>query len=352
MAKTLSSLTFCLLLAPLGGCDQVIEALNKGAQSAAEEAAGAAGGAVTEDDKLGQKLQGYIDCINNHSSRVHDSVDYYLKSVEDPAVGPTGKETNIYTPHEISDPQTCADGVKTSADADPDDPDLEAAGTAFAEALVETAGLINEAHKYYDEKNYKDDAFAKGKELHPKLMAAYEKFGAADKKLREMVGTQNDALQERELASVEKEMGKSNLWYNKKVMVLSKKLMNAGDVEVTPELKLDMATFEPILEEYETILEEAQTYAKAHKEETDSVTMYTSFLDDAEEMKKTAKDLLRRKRDGTGFTKDELDKVSSGWGFDSIEGSPAKLSKEYNDLVGSSNRLSWNWYKPPTAAGG
>jgi hypothetical protein len=349
MAKTLSSLTLCLLLAPLAGCDQIVEALNKGAQSAAENAAG--GGEVTEDDKLGQKLQGYIDCINNHSSRVHDSVDYYLKWIEDPAVGPTGKETNIYTPYEISHPQTCADGVKTSADAEPEDADLEAAGTAFAETLVETAALINDAHKYYDEKNYKDDGFAKGKELHPKLMAAYEKFSAADKKLREIVGTQNDALQERELASVEKEMGKSILWYNKKVMILSKKLMNAGDVEVTPELKLDLEAFDPLLKEFETVLEEAQTYAKANKAETDSVTMYSSFLDAAEQMKKTAKELARRKRDGTGFTKEELDRVASGWNFDSIEGSPAKLSKDYNDLVGSSNRLSWNWYKPPGSAG-
>lgn len=348
MAKILSSLTLCLVLAPLGGCDKVVEALNKGAQSAAEEAADAT---LTEDDKLGSKLQPYIDCINNHSSRVHDSIDYYLGWIEDPKVGPTGKETNIYTPYEISDPQTCVDGVKTAVDAEPDDPDLEAAGTAFADSLVETAAIINEAHKYYDEKNYKDDGFAKGKELHPKLMAAYEKFGEADKKLREIVSTQNDALQERELATVEKEMGKSNLWHNKKVMIVAKKLMNAGDVEVTPELKLDMATFEPALEEFEKALDEAQTYAKGHKEETDSVTLYTSFLDSAEQMKKTAKELLRRKRDGSGFTKEELDRVANGWSFEQIEGSPAKLSKDYNDLVQSSNRLSWNFYKAPNAGG-
>lgn len=259
------------------------------------------------DDKLGTKMQAYIDCINGFSSRVHDSADYYLRWIEDPKVGPTGKETNIYTPYEISDPTSCVDGAKASADLEPDDTDLESAGTAYAEALAEVATVMNEAHKYYDEKNYKDDAFAKGKELHPKLMAALEKFDAADVKLREQVGTKNDALQARELERIEKEMGKNNLWFNKKVMVLSKKLVQAGDVEMDPEFKLDMATFEPLLKEYETLLEEAQTYAKAHKEETDSVTSYSSFLDEAEAMKKTAKEMLRRKRDGTGFTKDELE---------------------------------------------
>src|SRR5688572_13710831 len=208
MVKPLPSFALCLAFAALPGCDKIVEALNEGAQAAAGAAEGG-DGAMSEDDKLGAKLDPYINCINSYSRPVHNAADRYFDWVQDPKVGPTGKETNIYGLYEVSDIAACVDGVKTAAEAEPEDAELEAAAQAFADSLSEAATVVNEAHKYYDEKNFKDDAFAKGKELHPKLMAAFEKFDAADVKLRELVGSKNDALQERELARIEKEMGKN-----------------------------------------------------------------------------------------------------------------------------------------------
>lgn len=336
----------------LAGCDQVINAIKGGAEAVAEEAAGGdgeaggglGGGPKTEDDHLAEKLDGYIQCINSYSRSVHDTADRYFDWV-DSEKGLTGTEKNIYGLYEISDPKTCVDGVKKSADIDPKDADLEAAGTAFADAVVEAHGVVNEAHKYYDEKNYKDDDFAKGKELHPKLTAAFDKFDKADAKLRELVGEKNDALQVRELERIEKEMGKNLMWHNKNIMVVAKKVVRTGDVPVTPKLELDIDKFEPLVKEYETAVDDAEKYVKANKEEADSVTMYSSFLSQAVEMKKAAKELMRRKRDDKEFTKSDLDRFATGpaeW----VEGSPAKLSKAYNDLVSNSNRLSWTWYKP------
>jgi hypothetical protein len=349
MALTSKTLFLCVGLGSItgwvSGCDKFIEAVSDKAQDAVEGGvAGVDGGPQTEDEKLGTKLQAYIDCINSNARDVHRAADRYFDWV-DPKAGLTGTEKNVFGLFEVNDPKQCIEGIKAAADLEPDDTELETAGQAFADALGEAASVANEAHKYYDEKNYADDAFAKGKELHPKLMAAFEKFDTADTALRKVVGTQNDALQERDLERVEKEMGKNAMWHNKKIMVLAKKLIRVGDVPAQPELALDMAAFEPALTEFETEVDAAAEYAKAHKAEVDSVTSYSSFLDQASELKKAGKELLRRKRDNKAFTKDELDRLATGpveW----VEGSPGKLNHHYNELVSDSNRLNWNFYKP------
>ncbi len=345
------TLAFLLVsLSPLAGCDKFVAAINESAQAAAAAAdtnAGVIGS--PEDDKLGTKLDAYIACINDFSRSVHDSGDRYLDWV-DAKTGPTGKETNVYGLYEIRDTKSCVDGVTKAADLEPDDTELEAAGKAFADTLVAAQTVINEAHKYYDEKNYQDDKWAKGKELHPKIIETVTAFDGADKALRALVATKNDALQERRLGAIETEMGKNLMWHQNKLMILSKKLVEAGDVAVEPELALDLAKFEPLLTEFEAELDEANKYANAHKEEYDSVTMYSSFLSDAEEYKKAAKELLRRKRDNNKFTKDDLERMRTGpaeW----VEGSPAKLSTEYNELVSRSNSLGYTFYKPAPKGG-
>lgn len=338
-----------LLSIPLAGCDKLVAALNEGAQAAAAAADSKAGGPVTEDDKLGEKLDAYIDCINDFSRSVHDSGDRYLDWVDE-KTGPTGKETNVYGLYQIRETKTCVEGVAKAADLEPNDDALEAAGKKFTDTLVAAETVMNEAYKYYDEKNYQDDKWAKGKELHPKILAAVTEFDAADKALRALVAVQNDSLQERRLATIEKDMGKNLMWHQEKMMILAKKIVEAGDVAVEPELALDLAKFEPLVTEFEQEVDAAKKYADAHKEEYDSVTMYSSFLSDAEEYKKAAKELLRRKRDNNKFTKDDLERLKTGpaeW----VEGSPAKLSTEYNELVGRSNGLSYSFYKPAPAGG-
>jgi hypothetical protein len=49
---------------------------------------------------------------------------------------------------------------------------------------------------------------AKGEALHPKLMAAWAKFEAADKSLDAIITTLNDKVQLEELAAVEKAEGR------------------------------------------------------------------------------------------------------------------------------------------------
>jgi hypothetical protein len=340
MMLTRSTVALVVLgLGTLTACDKLAEAVADKAAAAAVEAQQAG---MTEDDKLGDKLAGYIDCINNTSRRIGDAEDRYLDWV-DPKVGITGKEKNVYGLYEISDQSTCINGIKTAADAEPDDPETEGAATEYLAALEAVMPLVNEAHKYYDEEDYKDDKFAKGKELHPKLVAAFEKFGTADDKFRKLVVDKNEALQERELARVEKEEGKKLSFHNKFVMSKAKKLVEASDVKDLKEL--DLAKYEVVLGEFEKAVDELEAYVKDHKAEADSVSMFSSFVGKAGEMRKAAKELMRRKRDKPEFTADEIEYLNQGHTH-LVEGNPGAVLKVYNDLVGDSNRLNWHFYKP------
>jgi len=343
-AKPLRVLLLCL--APSLGCDKLIEAVNQGAQAVAEEKTGGlTGGPKTEDDRLSEKLQPYIDCINRQSNNVNDSASRYFQWIPDPKAGPTGKENPLGL-FEIRDIKPCVDGIAASADKEPDDTELETTAKAYSDALVAVEAVANPAYKYYDEDNYKDDKWAKAKEMHPKLVAAFDAFAAADKGMRTAVATRNDALQERDLARVEAEMGKILMWHHKKTMLLAKKVMDTGDVAIEPTFALDLATFEPALTEFEAQIDAMNAYAKDHKEEADSLTMFSSLQSGCEDVKKAAKEMLRRKRDNTAFTKDDFERFANGpaeW----VEGSPAKLSHAYNALVNTSNGLNYNFYKPP-----
>ena len=52
--------------------------------------------------------------------------------------------------------------------------------------------LLKEADDYYKQEDYKDDRMAKGKALHPRLIAAWDAFASADKALRNGVEAIND----------------------------------------------------------------------------------------------------------------------------------------------------------------
>jgi hypothetical protein len=329
------------LAVAIPGCDQFVEAIQQGAEAAANDSGVPGEQALTEDDKLGNKLNPYIECINNTSRRVLDSGQRYQSWI-DPAKGLTGTEQNVYGLYEVDDQKTCVDGIKTANDAEPEDAEIEAAASTYAAAFAEVQPLIADAYKYYQEKNYEDDKFAKGKELHPKLLAALGKFAEADQKLRVEVEKRNEGLQQRELERVEKEEGRKLLFHTKNVMAKSKSVMAAASVSDWKEL--DLAKFEPVFEEFEKALDECEKYAKEHKAETDSITMFSSFTDDAGEFKMAAKELIRRKRDNKEYG--DSDKMWLESSPERVEGHPAKVSAMYNDLVSTSNGLNWHWYKP------
>ena len=136
-----------------------------------------------------EKLNAYVGCINRLSERSYESRKRYFMGGK---TGPTGKERIIYGTYTIYDTSDCRKSVEKANALEPRDAELEAAASAYADAVSKLEPLLKEADDYYAQENYKDDKMAKGKAMHPRLVAAWDAFASADKELRDGVEAIND----------------------------------------------------------------------------------------------------------------------------------------------------------------
>jgi hypothetical protein len=281
---------------------------------------------------ISAKLSGYIECMNRFSSRAFDSRSRYL-SWADAEKGPAGAR-NAMGLYSLYDPKQCLEGIAGAKDIDPKNPELEAAGDAYGAALAKLVPLLDQANDYYEQKNFKDDKFAKGQELHPKLMAAWDEFSAADIKLRGQVSVLNRAERERSLAEREKTEGKNLMTLLDRASLEAQDLMDLGSVDDPSKIQVDAFTAQ--LDSYEKAVLAVDGYASSHANEQPTAFSFT--LSALKDYLTASKELMRRARDKTPYS--SSDKMNlGGSGEWMVNGSPGKMLKEYNDLVDAMNRL-------------
>ncbi len=121
---------------------------------------------------LTEKINAYVGCINRLSERSYEFRKRYFSWAAQS--GPTGKERIIYGTYTIYDTTDCKKNVEKANALEPRDAALEAAASAYADAVGKLEPLLKEADDYYSQENYKDDRMAKGMALHPRLVAAWD----------------------------------------------------------------------------------------------------------------------------------------------------------------------------------
>lgn len=279
---------------------------------------------------LSDKLQPYIKCINSLSGRSFSSQDRYFSWAGNEAE-PNTKAKVIYGLYTISDSADCAKGVEEANAAEPHNVDLEAAGTAYAKAAQVLEPLLKSADDYYEQENYKDDKFAKAKEMHPQLLAAYDEFGKADSGLRAVVQKINDDIQLANLAEIEKTEGRNAHFLVEALMLKAKTVVRSeGDVAMN---KMDVAVVTEDVAAFEAAVKELETYMESHADEKIGIMI----LSQAKSLLVTAKGLMRRVRDKVEFDDGEKMIMEDANGAWMIEGSQPRLTRDYNTLVESYN---------------
>ena len=173
--------------------------------------------------QLIEKLNAYVGCINRLSERSYESRNRYFSWAK--KTGPTGKERIIYGTYTIYDTSDCKKNVEKANALEPRDADLEAAASAYAEAVGTLEPLLKEADEYDEQENYKDDKMAKGKALHPRLVAAWDAFASADKKLRTGVEAIKDKQAAEQLAALEAKEGRKVRYHVEALMIHAKRLL-------------------------------------------------------------------------------------------------------------------------------
>jgi hypothetical protein len=276
---------------------------------------------------LTEKLNAYVGCINRLSERSYQSrARYFSWAGKD---GPTGKERIIYGTYTIYDTSDCRKNVEKANALEPRDAALEAAATAYTEAVSQLEPLLKEADDYYTQADYKDDKMAKGRALHPRLVAAWDAFASADQKLRNGVEAINDRRALEKLATIEQSEGRQARYHVEALMIHAKRVLRAEDSG-----KPDLAAITQALNDFEATVKGAEQFSGAGGDGK----IGSLFISNAKSFLVTAKALMRRIRDHVPYSSGDkmmLGNAGSGW---MVEGSPPRLLRDYNQLVDSYNR--------------
>ncbi len=336
------------VLASTSGCKKLLKRGLAGASDAGTSTttgtgvgATAANDAEDPDDQLEDKIQPYIVCQNSLTSDIYDSRGRYFQWV-DPVKGLTGKERYVYGLYKVDQKEAtdCSKGVAKAKAMPPKNPKLEELGDEYAAAAAEIAGLVTQAEKYYDAKDYKDDAFAKGKELDPKLRAGWKRFQKVDHDLHEELAGITKPLARRRLAEIEKEDGKKFLYHRRNTIMMARELVEAGSVD--EDLTIDFPLYDSAFKDYDTALTDLTTYGAAHKADLSksknvtASTGYDMFTREAEDFRKKSKEYLRCLRDAPAKakvgTKVAIKKLPA-----CRDGSRTEVVREYNQFINTSN---------------
>ncbi|MCL2779396.1 MAG: YiiG family protein [Polyangiaceae bacterium] len=232
------------------GCKKLVKKVAPGSEAAQTDDA---------DNQLEKKIEPYIECLNSISSNVIRMRRHYLSDI--PESGPTGKETSAsINTLSKGDASKCATSLAKAKTKPPSNPQLEQAGEAFAQAATQIDKISNELHDYFDKKNFLDDKWAKGKALHPQLVAAFKAFGKADDTLQNVLDGITKPLRQRELARVEKEDGKKFVYHRLHVLNTARDFIDVAD---DPEI--DFNRFTAARTDFQKALADLTAYGDAHK---------------------------------------------------------------------------------------
>ncbi len=283
--------------------------------------------AIAQAPPLTQKINAYVGCINRLSERSYASRSRYFSWAS--KKGPTGKERIIYGTYTIYDTSDCRKKVEQANALEPRQPEIEGHATEYVAAVTALEPLLKEANDYYSQQNYKDDQMAKGKALHPRLVAAWDAFAAADEKLRASIDVFQDEQARQRLADIERTEGIKGRYYIEAVMQGAKLLLR-----VMRESPPQTAKMTEAVTAFDEIVKAMDDYATESKDKR----LDSFFINAAKSFLTTSKQLMRRVRDKVPYSQGDRMILDTGAGAWMVEGSPARLTRDYNELVNSYNR--------------
>lgn len=288
------------------------------------------------DRALNEKLGNYIsDCLNAFNDSMGQSDERYFLWVGSEETGPTGRERHVYGTYTVNEPTQCRAAVTKAAAMLPADQALHAAAEAYISALETAVPLINDAYRYYEQEDYRDDGFAKGRQMHAPLVAAFKAFRDARAQLSTLVDAQSRALTERRISRLAGDPAQATHVAVERAILLAQDLVNATKgwkVESRKLVGIELEPFQALVTSFEARINELRATPDAGRA--------GSFASDADGLLQHAKGTMRRIRDGQAFSRGELMNLS-GSGAWMCDGAPPRMLKEYNDLVDTYNGIQW-----------
>src|SRR5262249_7812665 len=144
--------------------------------------------------------------------------------------------------------------------------------------------LLKEADDYYSQEDYKDDKMAKGKALHPRLVAAWDAFANADKELRGAVEAINDKRAAERLAEIDRSEGRKARYHVEALMINAKRVLRTQNTA-----QPDISAITQALNDYENSVKSIEQASGADGD----ARIGSMFVSSAKSYLTTAKQLMR-----------------------------------------------------------
>jgi hypothetical protein len=194
---------------------------------------------------------------------------------------------------------------------------------------VALAPLMNEANLYYKRENYQDDNMAKGRDLHPRLMAAWDAFIKANLELRQQVKAVRKEVDQEQLKKLEAQPLKLRYFYLKATLEAEDILTAATDFRSANDFQLEQ--FETLVATYEKTVDDLLAYYASHPEQG-KPGLSSVISNSHEDFLVAAKQLLRRRRERLGDNSlPDSPSIISG------DGTLSKLRYLYGEIVSGYN---------------
>lgn len=218
---------------------------------------------VKDIDQLSEEqLQDWIGKLNGHTKLLNASLRAVsawsrYRSWVNIKTGPTGKESIIYGLYSVSQStaQSALETARKAYEAEPRISPLDEASQRYAADFEALAPVLIEAEGYYERKDYKDDKMAKGKELHAKLVPLFEAFLKDRELLEKELKIVKTAVDQKQLAFIEKREGKSYAWHTRRVMmhaaIIADILSDEEGKEQMTHLDETIPTFAKVVKEFD-----------------------------------------------------------------------------------------------------
>ncbi len=270
-----------LLLLAVIGCDRLGAAVSERVQAELEERIAAVGTempgtlpppALDEQQRLADKLALYHECLRRSRGRVVESWRRWQAGI-DPKTNVArrgGPKPLVYpVTREL---QPCARARDEGPALSPTLPTVEHALSRYDEAARAFAGVADELDTYLSDEAYRSDAWAKGKELGPRLAEAFTAFDTAETALSAELTRIDDGLDELRLAQVEARHGRRLQWHCHRVELAAKTY--AACVRGDP---TEAGTCADPLADLQGHAEALRSYAEAHADERADAFWLLSF---------------------------------------------------------------------------
>ncbi len=292
-----------------------------------------------QESSLVQKLNAYVDLLNYVSEDVYTSFDSYANWLENVDAGPTGNEQKIYGIYKLNDYSHYMDAATKAYDLEPKI-DLDKDFEAYKKAYIELKPVVAELYTYYDQQNYKDDNFEKGKSMHQKYLNLFDTFDLASYQLD--VDYEKADLKQRKIEIEDYKNTGRILAYDTSIALMEaqtlyfsirdqlKESKNDASKLNTDGLAKGVAGLESSLEK---LKKDQNNKTEIEKEYgVSGVSKYNSFLNSYEKLLSSAKILARGLKDNNLPARDNYARTT--------EGTPEYFVETYNEMIDSFNFMT------------